>query len=78
MLAGFGRFFYEGMECWTEIQFHGLINPRGRKHETSDPEIVIAIQELQDEGYIRFIGKDPCFIEVLKVGDDEPWVRREP
>ncbi len=73
MLAAFGRFFYEDTPCWTQSEFHAIINPRGEKHELTDPDIVEAIQELEQEGYIRFIGNDPCFIEVLKTRGPQPW-----
>ena len=67
VLAGFGRFFHEGMRYWTREEFHGLINPRGYQYKLSDPAIQKMLKELEAEGYIRLLGEKQRFLEVLKV-----------
>jgi hypothetical protein len=67
VLAGFGRFFHEGMRYWTKEEFSGLINPRGYQYELSDPIIQKMLKELEAEGYIRLLGEKQRFLEVLKV-----------
>jgi hypothetical protein len=55
------------VRIWNRDDFHRQIQPRGYRHEPDDPEIPRALRSLEADGWIRFIDKDDCFIEVLRV-----------
>ena len=69
VLAGFGRFFPEGMRYWTKAEFHGLINPRGYSYDISDPEIQQMLAQLVSERRICLTGSETPFLEVLRIDD---------
>lgn len=66
LLAGFERFYDEGMHSWNRRQVKGAINPRGESNDLESPEIQDLLNELEHEGVIRLVREDARYLDVLK------------
>ena len=60
------HYYNEGLYEWCKKDVHAIINPKGYKNELLDAEIQQMFKELEQEGYIRLIGEENRYLEVLK------------
>lgn len=65
VIGGLAKDLSEGATYWSRKSAEGVIRPRGHYNTLEDPEIVAMFQELDQEGYIRLVGRDDVFLEVL-------------
>lgn len=64
------QFYNEGLYEWSQKDVHASINPKGYKNELLDFEIQEMFKELEQEGYIKFIGENERY---WAVRDRKHW-----
>lgn len=65
VIAGLWKSASEGVQSWGIQSFSGCINPRGYKNEVNDPEIQQMLKEIEQEGLIKLVGTDDCYLKIL-------------
>jgi len=61
--AGIRRFYDEGHYKWTKRSFEDFFDG---KIPLSNPQVQSKLKEWEKNGAIRVVGKEDCYIEVLR------------
>lgn len=67
LLAGFSRFYDDGVVRWSRAQLHGAINPRGEIHDLESSEIQSILIDFEQKGLIRLLRKDDAYLEIMNI-----------
>jgi hypothetical protein len=71
--AGFKRFYYEGSNKWSKQHINGIIRDvlKCRDKDMSNPKVQEILKEWEKAGFIRIIGEEDRYLEVINPDFDK-------
>ena len=73
------RFFSDGVRQWTRADLEGDLKGNAQKTLTLRRDLIInAFQKWQSDGFVRVIGRNDCYLEILKKFPHDAIKRHNP